>query len=584
MSTDMSIDTTEVPTFPLVDVWVDADGSADIAINGRCFTVRAGNVDDAVAQSVQLIAERAAQPVGRAVLVTTTDPDGDWRLVISPDGTVREAPTTARATERQPRPQRIAPAQLPDDSTVAAPEQAQEEPAPLAQEQVHEHSRARGGQHDEELAVQAAPQAPTEVALPDEPVVQPTVIDLTASAGPVPTPGATARRVPVPAAVSVDAPQPDTSAFSRLPKAKPVEAPESVRSRRSARRGGSQSAAQPEPAPAALPPRPSTAGTAAQTAARTPTLDDLMRSNDVQAPAAPAQQGWQGALRQLSSGRLALQPGRHELELRALIEKVRRPLEGPRTIVVANPKGGGTKTTTIYCLAATLGVHRGGGVLAWDNNETRGTLGWRAERSDHTRTAIDLLRDLEQLRAGGLRVGDLDRYVRQQFSSHFGILASDENPASSALIDGEVFMALHRPLAQTYRILLIDTGNNMRASNWQAALNVADQLVIASTAREDTAQSAAWLIDGLRAAGKEEIVANAVTVLTANPQKGRAQRKADEELNQRLYRHFRSATREVVTVPHDSALVGGGPINMELLQDGTREAWLRAAAAVVSGL
>ncbi|NAZ84567.1 chromosome partitioning protein [Kineococcus indalonis] len=583
MSTDMSIDTTEVPTFPLVDVWVDADGSADIAINGRCFTVRAGTVDDAVAQSVQLIAERAAQPVGRAVLVTTTDPDGDWRLVISPDGTVREAPTTARATERQPRPTRIAPAQ----PEVTVHEPPHEDPALPAEEPLWEQEDTRGAHRDAERAAPVQP-----ASLPARAEV-PAVIDLTTAPAPVQTPDAAVQRTPVAAptptpaqdhASAADASRADDSPFSRLPKAKPVHGPESTRSRWSARRGGPQTAAQPVPVPAALPPRPTTGAATAHSAAHTPTLDDLMRSNAVQTPTAPAQQGWQGAVRQLSSGRLALQPGRHELQLRALIEKVRRPLEGPRTIVVANPKGGGTKTTTIYCLAATLGLHRGGGVLAWDNNETRGTLGWRGERSAHTRTAIDLLRDLEQLRAGGLRVGDLDRYVRQQFSSHFGILASDENPASSALIDGEVFMALHRPLAQTYRILLIDTGNNMRASNWQAALNVADQLVIASTAREDTAQSAAWLIDGLRAAGKEEVVAGAVTVLTGNPQKGRAQRKEDEGLNQRLYRHFRSATREVVTVPHDGALIGGGPINMELLQDSTREAWLRAAAAVVGGL
>src|SRR5690625_6213604 len=42
---------------------------------------------------------------------------------------------------------------------------------------------------------------------------------------------------------------------------------------------------------------------------------------------------------------------------------------------------------------------RGGNVLAWDNNETRGTLGWRGIPSDHNRTAVDLLQNIDLLRA-----------------------------------------------------------------------------------------------------------------------------------------------------------------------------------------
>src|SRR5680860_715261 len=115
------------------------------------------------------------------------------------------------------------------------------------------------------------------------------------------------------------------------------------------------------------------------------------------------------------------------------------------------------------------------------------------KRQEHHNTAVDLLDDLERFAdPGSSRVGDLDNYLRSQASAQFDVLASDEDAASAASIDDFAFRALHRTLSRFYRLLVIDTGNNMRASNWQAAIEAADQVVVVSTMREDTAQSAAW--------------------------------------------------------------------------------------------
>jgi len=124
---------------------------------------------------------------------------------------------------------------------------------------------------------------------------------------------------------------------------------------------------------------------------------------------------------------------------------------------------------------------------------------------------------------------------------------------------------------------VVDTGNNMRASNWQAALEAADQLVIVSTIREDTSRGAAWAIDALRATGHEEAVANAVTILSAPA------RTPDAGLSPRLHRHFGALTRAVVDVPYDESLVQGGPIVHEDLAAATRTAWLYATAAIAEG-
>jgi hypothetical protein len=156
--------------------------------------------------------------------------------------------------------------------------------------------------------------------------------------------------------------------------------------------------------------------------------------------------------------------------------------------VILNPKGGAHKTTSTLLLAATFGTQRGGATLAWDNNETRGTLGWRAQNAPHHRTAVDLLEHLDSFaEPSQASLAALDTYVRTQVDARFDVLASDEDAAASSTIDAAAFDRLHGVLSRYYRLLIVDTGNNMRASNWVAAVAAADQLVIVSTVREDTA-------------------------------------------------------------------------------------------------
>lgn len=341
---------------------------------------------------------------------------------------------------------------------------------------------------------------------------------------------------------------------------------------------GAPAVVAPAPDPAATPAAADLAAAAPGVhAARIPTLEDLL-SGRAAPNAGPALSGWRAGLRTITGGVVKLRPSASELRLRGAVSEVQRSLDGPKTVVVINPKGGANKTTATVLVAAAFGTHRGGYTLAWDNNETRGTLGWRAQPTRHTNTAVDLLRDLDQFTDDGAgRIGDLDNYVRSQGSAQFDALASDEDAASAALIDGDAFRALHKTLQRFYRVLVVDTGNNMRASNWQAALEAADQLVIVSTIREDTSQGAAWAIDALRATGHEEAVANAVTILSAPA------RKPDSGLSTRLHRHFGALTRAVVDVPYDESLVQGGPITHTDLAPETRTAWLYATAAIAEG-
>ena len=320
------------------------------------------------------------------------------------------------------------------------------------------------------------------------------------------------------------------------------------------------------------------AGSEAQPRRAVPTLDDLLGGRPAPVPG-PARTGWQAFVRRVTFGLVKPGPGPQELQYRDAVATIQRSLPGPRTVVVVNPKGGASKTTATMLLAATFATLRGGYTLAWDNNETRGTLGWRAVPARHTNTAVDLLADLERFQqVRGARVGDLDNYVRSQGAAQFDVLASDEDPAASASIDADAFHRLHGTLSRFYRILVIDTGNNMRASNWEAAIAAADQLVIVSTIREDTAASAAWLVDGLRAKGHGDKVEHAVTILSAPASSN------DAALSARLHDHFTQLTRAVVDVPHEQSLVAGGPIDFAALSKASRDAWVVATAKVAEGL
>lgn len=309
-----------------------------------------------------------------------------------------------------------------------------------------------------------------------------------------------------------------------------------------------------------------------------PTVQDLLDSREG-GDRPRATEGWQAAVRRATGGLISPAPGRAEQSRLDREKRVQRRVDAPRTIVVLNPKGGAHKTTSTLLLAATFGTLRGGATLAWDNNETRGTLGWRAQNAPHHRTAVDLLEELDRFAdpsQSGLAA--LDTYVRTQVDARFDVLASDEDAAASSTIDAAAFDRLHALLRRYYRLMIIDTGNNMRASNWIAAVAAADQLVIVSTVREDTAASAAWLLDGLREKGFGDKVDRAVTVLTAPSS------RPDKRLEARLSRHFQQVTSGVVIAPFDASLVDGGPIDFDALSPETRDAWLSVAATVADRL
>jgi MinD-like ATPase involved in chromosome partitioning or flagellar assembly len=264
-------------------------------------------------------------------------------------------------------------------------------------------------------------------------------------------------------------------------------------------------------------------------------------------------------------------PSLAELEHRRTVDRLTASFTGPRHILFANPKGGAGKTTTCLGVAGTFGQHRGRGVVAFDNNPTRGTLGLRSQSDTHQRTVTDLLADLPTIR----QVGDLSAYTRSQPEGHFEVLASDEDPRMAVARDESDYVAVMGVLDTFYKVICVDTGNDVTAPVFTAAVATSDQLVVVTGASWDDAYSASWMLDHLEQHGAGELVRRAVTVVTL-PRGRSADIVAIDE-------HFAARTRAVHHVPFDRALEVGAEISLDALRPRTRRAWLDIAAAIADG-
>ncbi|WP_246142712.1 MinD/ParA family ATP-binding protein [Nocardioides rubriscoriae] len=391
---------------------------------------------------------------------------------------------------------------------------------------------------------------------------------------PLGDPWPTQALAPAPAAAAPPAATPPVAPVAPVgppPSAPPPSAPPSA---------PPSSWSPPPAAPPVVPPAPEVPTEVPVTEPRRfMTAADFLDRRDSDQQLGPATWGWRGRVRRWSGGVIRPAMGAKEEAYERDRSTIQRDFDGPRTIAFINPKGGAAKTTGVLAAGYTFGTVRGGGVVAWDNNETRGTLGIRGTRSSHRNTTRELLEDLGRFKdVYQSRIGDLGAFVRSQGDAHFDVLASDERPDVTGTIRAEDFREVHALLERFYRVLLIDSGNNMRAENWLAAVESADLLVVTSTVREDTGYSGLWMLDALQDAGLTDLKHKCLTVLS-DPSPS-----VDAKLAADLVQVYEQRTRAVYRVPYDPVLVAGGVVPYARLSEATRMSWLRACAGMADAL
>ncbi|OKI58192.1 hypothetical protein A6A27_30145 [Micromonospora sp. CB01531] len=190
---------------------------------------------------------------------------------------------------------------------------------------------------------------------------------------------------------------------------------------------------------------------------------------------------------------------------------------------------------------------------------------------------IDLLHNIDEFLAATASVGQLSAYLRPQ-SARFDVLASDDAAGSMEIIDDLAFRRLWTALCRFYRLIVIDTGNNIRAANWQSATAVADCLIVPTTVQRDVADSGLWMLDHLIRTNRSDLVENAVAIVSC------ADPKPDPQLLNDIIERYRPVVRDVVVIPFDRLIRSGGRIELDALDIQTRRAWLMACSSIIDSL
>ena len=278
--------------------------------------------------------------------------------------------------------------------------------------------------------------------------------------------------------------------------------------------------------------------------------------------------GWRGLL--------GIGPGRRERAERADRAAACQSFGRPVTIVVADPRGGSGKTTTSLLMAGAFGTARGGGVLALENHELRGTMHLRTGASPGASNIRDLIRaQRDATRQDMVRLGDLSGFVRHQVAGQYDVLVSATK--SGRALGRDEFDDVHALVSRFYQVIIVDTANNESAENWRAAIEVADALVVPVKWRNDYSVPAIEMMEELQHSAEPRatgLVKRAVVVAS------HSQGDVDSRCRQHLMPYFAERTRAVIEIAPDRHIGEGNVIQHDQLSPATRRQAERVAAEV----
>lgn len=534
----------EVPTWPQITATLTADGTGEVVVNGTSHHVATGSLGEARDAAREVARMEAAARIGRPVRMECTDPEGEWLLVIYPDGNVedhtpakkRKAASAAPATPPPPPPPAVD--QPPAEAPVPVTEPAQPIPAPVA------------ASAPVPSAVNVAEPAPVATAAPPRPIVW----------GEAPP----AAPAPEPVPVAVAEPAPVDLAPGPVAVAAPVAAPAPVQEQAPA--AVPQEAPQPAPAPV-MEPEPE--------AVPDPEPEPV---SFVREPPPVPELGLRAMVYKLTGYNTG--PSNVEQYYNTMYARIRARLEGTHNISVLCLKGGIGKTTTSLGLGLTLARYRADQVLGIDMNPDAGDLADRAlshaqVEAMSPRTVTDVLR---AIRADTIHdLTELNRYTLTSDRLH--LIAGEQAPEVSESITTADYEAVRDVVDRFYPLTLTDCGTGVTHPAMRGILDRTDQVIVASGWAVSGAKRAERTLDWLAAQEPyRDLAERAVVVLTESA-------RVPKDINrEQIAAQLGNKCRAVHLVPFDPVLSLGDHVSLPALAKRTRVAYIELAATVVDGL
>ena len=158
------------------------------------------------------------------------------------------------------------------------------------------------------------------------------------------------------------------------------------------------------------------------------------------------------------------------------------------------------------------------------------------------------------------------------------VLASDSDPRIAEAFSDRDYRNVADVAAHYYSLVLTDTGTGIVHSVMSATLDLADQIVVVSGLSVDEARLASETLTWLETNGYADQVRDAIVVLNQSTPGAPLVRLTE------LESHFATRVKNVIRMPYDAQIAGGGTIVFANLQPETRVAARELAAALVEGL
>ncbi|WP_158716316.1 MinD/ParA family protein [Blastococcus sp. Marseille-P5729] len=241
-----------------------------------------------------------------------------------------------------------------------------------------------------------------------------------------------------------------------------------------------------------------------------------------------------------------------------------QPVPSPRRIAFVALKGGVGKTTLALLAALTTARARQDPVLLLDTDRTYGSLMLRVGL-----TPIASIADIAAMGDPG------SFHVMQGAVSRtpggLWVLPSGRSPEQSSALDASSYMAAVRSVYRYFPVMFTDCGAGLTGDLMHRVLTASHAVVIASTPTLDGVLAAMNALHWLDVSGLDGLRQRAVVAMT---------NVSDEPVIsiERTRERLEQMGAGLVTLPHDRALLAGGPVDLDALREPTRRAAYELAA------